>query len=521
MLTNPLPATLGEVLLNSIQTFPNRDALIINEVTLTYKALFRQAYPLIQVLLKQNTDKVALLVERNAFAYISIAACALAGKTYMPLPRSGVARLAYMLNLSDTRTVIVDNEHINLLSEVLNGVNHSINIIKISDRLSCQMDEVSVPYAPETLSADVPAYIMFTSGSTGSPKAVEVGQKEVMYYLEAAKQLFKPDEADRFSQVIELTFDLSVHDIFLCWSVGACLCVYNEPNFLKLSTYIIANQLTFWLSVPTTGAALDMLRQLKPNYYTSLRVVLFCGEPLPDGLAKKWAESASHANVYNIYGPTEATIAFTSYCWQPSLIPKSPHEIVPIGYPISGLSLKIVNEFMCECPTGTIGEIMLGGPQVVNGYLNLPEQTAARFLQLSGVDGYWYRTGDLGLQDDNGCIFFKGRVDDQLQIRGQRSERIELETDFKNVLGIEHLAVIPSPITKSGLVLGVALIYIKNDNLTDELIRKACNKNFSPPIKPTAYIAVESFPLNNSGKVDYKSLCHRYQTVEERNDIYC
>ena len=274
---------------------------------------------------------------------------------------------------------------------------------------------------------------------------------------------------------------------------------------MKMDHYIEESQLSFWLSVPSTGVALDRLKKLIPGRFPSFRVILFCGEPLPSDLASKWALAAPQAKIVNIYGPTEATIAFTHFEWHQS-DSNSAAETVPIGWPLPGLKTKVVPES---------GELLLGGPQVVDGYLNSPEQTEAKFVTLTGESGLWYKTGDLVTEKVSGCLHFKGRVDDQWQVRGQRIERLELENNFRKALGFNELLLIPSPITEAGLVMGVALVYLQQEERSEIELRKLSNQHFSAPFLPTAYIALEDFPRNLSGKVDYKKICQNYQRKEQ------
>ena len=241
-------------------------------------------------------------------------------------------------------------------------------------------------------------------------------------------------------------------------------------------------------------------------------MVLFCGEPLPYYLAKAWSLAAPNATVENIYGPTEATIAFTSYQWVP-LVNGSTHEIVSIGKPFQGLKIKIVNEHFQECRLMEVGELLLGGPQVAEGYLNAPQKTAEKFFRDHNNES-WYKTGDFVFINKDENLYFKGRIDDQLQIRGQRIERVELEKKIRDVLSLSSIAVIPSPVTTDGLVLGIGLIYMLENDMTDEMIRKICNEKLTFPFLPSLYVRIDSFPLNSSGKIDYNALKKKYQKKE-------
>ncbi len=360
---------------------------------------------------------------------------------------------------------------------------------------------------------------MFTSGTTGRSKAVAVGHQQLIYYVVEMIEKYNPSQYDRFSQVIELTFDLSVHDIFLAWITGAALLVFSGEDYFQLNKYIETKHPTFWLSVPSTGLALDRAKLLSENKYQSLRVVMFCGEPLPYQLASKWQQACPHASIENIYGPTEATIAFTSHHFGKCDANIS-QKIVPIGKPFPGLRIKIVRKDLSECTVLENGELLLAGPQIVEGYLYDAEKTKEKFIK--AWDGLvWYKTGDIVFEDKNHVLHYKGRIDDQFQIRGQRVERLDLEIAFREVLKTSNIAIIPSPITEDGLILGIVLIYIENDSLKKDEIIKKCKECFGSPFLPNGFIGVDGFPLNQSGKVDYKILKERYQkTTYDKKSRY-
>lgn len=504
---------LGEIVFSSTKRFSDRIAIEIDNEKYTYRDLYCLAHPLVSVLKKLDEEIIGIFAERTLTTYIAIYACALSGKTYMPLPMNAEAsRLNHILMLSDTNVVLTSNDHPIDENQIKIAKILNLNEI-ITDRQNPLYKSIDFAKTDEQIPHNENAYVMFTSGSTGKPKAVRVGQAQVLHYLTAIRSLYQPSEYDRFSQVIELTFDLSVHDIFVCWAVGASLLVFNGNNYFQLSRYIENKKPTFWLSVPSTGIALDRLKLLQHDKYNSLKVVLFCGEPLPFYLARAWAKVSPLAEISNIYGPTEATIAFTSYKLSDADDQRC-HKVVPIGKPLEGLHTKIINSGDTECAIGEIGELLLGGPQVVNGYFNQPDKTKEKFI--FSEDETWYRTGDLVYQDNNGVIHFKGRIDDQLQIQGQRIERLELEMMFREALKTSDLALITSPVTEEGVVLGVALIYLHSEQYPDnQSVRQNCLKHFQTPFIPTAYHVLDQFPLNTSGKVDYPKLIREFQEMEQ------
>lgn len=504
---------LGEIVFSSTKRFSDRVAIEIDNEKYSYRDLYCLARPLVSVFKKLDEDVIGIFANRSVLTYVAIYACALSGKTYMPLPvNADASRLNHMLTLSKANVVLTcNNQSLDSKQLKVSKILNLDDIIK--NHASLLYKAINFAEENELIPHNENAYIMFTSGSTGKPKAVRVGQSQVIHYLTAIRSLYQPTEHDRFSQVIELTFDLSVHDIFVCWASGAALMVFNGQNYLQLSRYIENQKPTFWLSVPSTGIALDRLKLLQHNKFNSLKVVLFCGEPLPFYLAQAWKNASPQAEISNIYGPTEATIAFTTHKLSEAHDQQC-HKVVPIGKPLDGLHTKINSPDGSECSPGETGELLLGGPQVVNGYFNQPDKTQEKFI-FTG-DQTWYRTGDLAYQDSNGVIHFKGRIDDQLQIQGQRIEKLELETMFREALKTSDIALITSPVTEEGIVLGIALVYLRSEQYPDnQSIRQSCLKQFQAPLIPTAYHALDQFPLNTSGKVDYPKLVREFQKIEK------
>ena len=468
--------------------------------------MLEKAQPLIKVLHDFKPTHAGLFLSRSLHAYVSLLACALSGVAYMPINEATeVEQLHYILSLTKTHHIITDRKNSALLQKLLLNSELKYTIIVID-----QLVPITGFVFPKPLK-NSNAYIMFTSGSTGKPKAVAVGQSQLLHYLRVSQQRFKPNEKDLFSQIIELTFDLSVHDIFLCWSVGARLCVFTGQTYPELGQYFEQKALSFCLMVPSTAVALDRYKQLFEKRFHSLRTILFCGEPLPHLIAQKMQQAAPLSHIENIYGPTEATIAFTGYVWKKQAHEKT-HGVVSIGKAFEGLRTQVLNREGNECAIGEVGELWLGGPQVVDGYMHQEELSQRYFHTTEGLR--WYKTGDLVVEQEDGNLHFKGRVDDQWQIRGQRIERLALEVQLKTLLKRTDIAVIPSPITTEGLVLGIAVVVSTKNELEIMAIRKSCQQHCVPPFIPTAYIPVEEFPLNTSGKIDYKTLHQLYQKVE-------
>ena len=227
------------------------------------------------------------------------------------------------------------------------------------------------------LTPDDVAYILFTSGSTGEPKGVPVTHGNVPHFLDVVGRRYGIGENDRFSQTFDQTFDLSVFDLFLAWTHGACVYGMTPVDLLAPTGFINRHQLTVWFSVPSVVAQLRRRDVLRPASMPSLRWSLFCGEPLPRGSAEAWQAAAPYSVVENLYGPTELTIACFAYRWDPERSPAAcVNEMVPIGRPLEGLACALVGSAGEEVGSGEPGELWVTGPQTTPGYLDDAARTA-------------------------------------------------------------------------------------------------------------------------------------------------
>jgi amino acid adenylation domain-containing protein len=354
---------------------------------------------------------------------------------------------------------------------------------------------------PQEYIEDEGAYLMFTSGSTGVPKAVLVTRDNLHNYVVGARRLFGPTHEDRFAQVNNYTFDLSMHDIFVAWEHGASVYALPDAVPFRLPALLREHRITFWLSVPTTGMSLFNLGLLRPDSLPDLRYSLFCGEPLPSRLANAWHAAASNSRLVNIYGPTECTIAVTAFEWQSNMVLP---DVVPIGTPYPEQLVCVVDTNLREVPFGHVGELCLGGSQLAPGYYGNAEQTAKRFVKVVGREGTWYRTGDWAVEDPSWGLMFRGRCDDQMQVRGYRVERMEVEGLMRRALATDSVAVVGWPVSEGNLVQGL-VAFVDGVTMTTQRIRGVLRDELPEHMWPSQ-IHLQPLPQTRSRKVDYQAL---------------
>ncbi|TQF72943.1 AMP-binding protein [Pseudoalteromonas luteoviolacea] len=517
--------SLAKNFLKNAEKYEERVALFVDGRYFSYRQLLELVLPVADQLVKTTSPFCVLVCEKNINRYVGILAALLADKTYVPIcPNSPDSVLERVLNVIDSDCFIIDTSNeakdMHLASKLKLGTQVVFPSLSTSafgqSLLNLQVVGKEQLVGGELAHFDTfnneNAYLMFTSGSTGIPKGVMVSHENVQEYLRGAIELFNPDESDRVIQLNSYTFDLSVHDIFLAWSVGASLYAVPENAFFKIPQYLAEHEITFWLSVPTTGINLNDLNLLTEGRFEKLKYTLFCGEPLPESLARAWHKAAPNGEICNIYGPTECTIAMTCYVWS---MRDDASDIVPIGVPFPGQEIVLLDANFQQVSDGDKGEIFIGGSQVVEGYYNNEAQTLLRFVTLPQRDGVWYRSGDLAVRTEHDGFQFTGRCDDQLQVRGYRIERLEVETLMRQACGIESLAVVGWPILDAN-VCGGLVAFVSGSGLSSSAIKEACRKHMPEYMWPSK-VYLQDIPLTKSLKVDYPALKKQLSLASTHN----
>ncbi|PYT67024.1 MAG: hypothetical protein DMG39_25000 [Acidobacteria bacterium] len=512
--------------LESAECFPDRTALVVDGESLTYSSLHRRVRQIAWAI-QQNEQKpyplAAVWAHRSHTAYIGILGSLAAGKGYVPLnPRFPLERTCRMLALSGCDTLIVGKESLPQLSALLQTADRSLTVIlpevAASEDLQSKNRRHRFLFAEQLPSGEdfssektstpaSPAYLLFTSGSTGMPKGVPISQGNVRSYVDYICQRYNVNEHDRFSQQFDLTFDLSAHDMFVSWERGASLYCVPEKSVMAPAKFIRDHQLTMWFSVPSIAGLLAKLRLLSPGCFPSLRCSLFCGEPLPAAYAHSWQEAAPNSIVENLYGPTEATIAIAHYRWNTE---RSPAEcvngIVPIGCVFQGQHFRVTGAERESVPIGEVGELCLSGSQVASGYWSDPAKTQKQFVRLpTGGERVWYRTGDLVKQVAGGNLCYLGRIDQQVKIRGYRVELQEIEAVLRHACGTEQVVSVPWPV-HDGSADGVVAFVSGVKSFDPDRVLTSCGNVLPDYMVPKKIYLIDQLPLNLNQKIDRAKL---------------
>ena len=519
-------ATLRSGFLASAERFPDRPALQVEGRTISFGEL-RDRAAAVAATIDRNAPAggpalTAVFGARSATAFAGVLGTLLSGRGYVPLnPRFPLERTAAMLARSGARAVVADQGAIAQLDDLLAQAEQPLLVLlpdlADADEIAARFPRHRVlsgaellpaaDWAPGEVDPDATAYLLFTSGSTGTPKGVGVTHRNVVPFIDVMVERYGITEEDRLSQTFDMTFDLSVFDMFVAWERGACLCCPTAKELIKPGDFIRRSELSVWFSVPSTGVFMRKLGMLKPNMYPGLRWSLFCGEPLPAEVAGAWAAAAPNSTLENLYGPTEATIACTVYRWDPD---RSADEcamgVVPIGRPFGAMRALVADAEGREVPPGEEGELLMTGPQVTPGYWNDPQRTAAAFVLPPGRDAIHYRTGDRVRRPDvDGLpIVYLGRIDHQIKIHGHRVELGEIEAVLREESGLDAVIAVGWPRTTSG-ASGVA-VFIGDLDVDVHELRRRARARLPDYMVPRRLELLDDLPLNANGKFDRNAL---------------
>ena len=526
------PRTLRSGFLRSCERLPDRIALEVDGQAISYGALRDAAASLAALLTARapagGPPLTAVFGQRSRGVFTGLLAALLRGHGYVPLnPAFPPERTRQMLVRSGCRSLVVDEHGAKRLPEVLDAASQPLLVVLPDQSVPRELAQAfpqhtwlgreALEPAPDgplaRVDPDAIAYLLFTSGSTGVPKGVTVAHRNVVPFVDAMVERYGIDENDRFSQTFDLTFDLSVFDLFVAWERGARVCVPTQAQKMLPQKYVEQSRLTVWFSVPSTGALMKRLRMLKPGLYPDLRWSLFCGEALPVEIALAWAAAAPASTVENLYGPTELTIACTLHRWDPATSPASCElGVVPIGEPYPGMQALVVDERLREVAPGDAGELLMTGPQLTPGYWNDPEKTAAAFVVPPGHDRVFYRTGDRVRRSDGARpMVYLGRMDNQVKIQGYRVELGEIEAVIREETGADTAVALGWPRNAMGGADGV-VAFVPGRDLPVDAYRERVAARLPGYMAPREIRCLAELPLNANGKVDRKALL---QLLEE------
>ena len=430
------------------------------------------------------------------------------GATYVPLdPTCPRNRRETMLLDCDARV---------LLTSPGDNASESRSCTAFGDQVRAQVvlfDAVSGEHSrrdPANLDLDLPpettAYIIYTSGSTGQPKGVCVSHRALVQHVESIRHVFGLVAKDRMLQFSNTTFDPSLEQMLVPWSVGACVVLRGDELWSPAEFWerVRRHKLTAVNLPPAYFRHCTEAYVPESGDADSLRLVIVGGDVFPVDTLETWR--ALGVRILNAYGPTEAVITATvqEVSSQPAAAAR-----VPIGRPKPGLCAYVLDEHGRFAPIGVPGELYLGGPMLADGYLNNPETTRSRFVPDPFRDrqgAVMYRTGDCARWTSDGELEFLGRRDRQIKIHGFRVEIGEIESTLDAHPGVRESHVEPRTDSHGDAFLIAWLGVGKQHHPSADDIRSHLRERLPGYMVPRHFVFISRLPLNNSGKVDANSL---------------
>jgi amino acid adenylation domain-containing protein len=487
-------SALHELFAEQAAMFPDSIAIEFENEQLTYGELAKMINQMANYFAAQGLSQgqfVAVSMERTPKLIASLFAVLQCGAAYLPLdPKFPAARLEFMLEDSEASFLLTTKS----LSTSLPSSSKTILI----EDIFAVLDQYPILPLSVAVSNKTAAYIIYTSGSTGKPKGVTVTHKNLINFLFSMAVEPGINSKDKLLSITTISFDIAGLELFLPLIKGATVVLadYETTRDGQLLLDLLKKkEITILQATPTTWQLL-----LDSGWETPLALKALCGgEAMPLNLSRQLTSRCD--SLWNMYGPTETTI------WSAVKQIQADDESITIGHPIANTQIYLLDEQGQAVAAGTIGEIVIGGDGVAQGYWKRPELTAEKFIPNSfstEPNSILYRTGDLGKLLPSGDFQCLGRIDHQVKIRGHRIELGEIEACLNGLSGVKQAAVIVSNYFGSEEKL---VAYLKTEQLQDEkLIHEALSKILPEILLPSKYIWVDDFPITPNGKIDKKNL---------------
>jgi amino acid adenylation domain-containing protein len=437
-------------------------------------------------------DRVGIASGRGFGRIVGMLGTALAGAAFVPIdpkqPRSRISE------------IVADAE----IEVVLQGARGGSLEMPVSVLDLDQAGEAAAPPDHSPGDVDRLAYVIFTSGSSGRPKGVEIVDRGVLALVEAVDELARRHRVDRILQFAAHTFDASIWEIFPALLTGRSLWFpVGEPGTIE-PEQLLGEAMRAGVEMVTLPPS--YLIAADPATVTAMpKLTVVAGEPCPPALVRRWA---SRTALHNAYGPTEITVAATI-----SQLTEDDAEEVPIGHPLPHVDIGVLSEG-APVEDASVGELFLGGPSLARGYLGDPRQTAERFRELDTKTGRqrMYATGDLVRRRSDGQLVFVERADRQVKVRGYRVELGDVEAALLADPAVEQAAVIA---TGREELLDRLIAFVSGPKAEPAAVRAEIARRRPDYMVPAEVRVITTWPTNSSGKIDHSALRASIEETEE------
>jgi amino acid adenylation domain-containing protein len=468
-------------------------------------------------------DRVGLRLHKSVDGIMTIFGALKAGAAYVPVDaESPPARGAYILNDCQVKVVVTEKKIEAALTQELGHLGASPVLLVVEGegeypggdarlgiaRLLDALDAAGpAPRVTSVSSGENDlAYILYTSGSTGKPKGVVLSHGNAASFIDWCSDAFEPRQTDTFSSHAPFHFDLSILDLYVPIKHGARLALFGEAlgkDPMKLAAAISSEKISVWYSTPSILNFLATYGKLDRYDYSSLRIVHFAGEVFPIPQFKALRAIWQWPRYFNLYGPTETNVC--TYYEVPADDSWTGMSTFPIGKICPPNRGWVVDEHAQAVKRGEPGELLVSGPNVMQGYWNLPEQNARVFV--TDADGRrWYRTGDIVTEDEHCEYKYLGRRDRMVKRRGYRVELGEIEAALARHPDIKEAAVVAVPDNDSGVKIAAFVSCQDARPLTIIALKKLSSESLPPYMIPDSFRVIQALPRTSTDKVDLQAL---------------
>ena len=474
----------------------DRNAFLFNGTFYTYSDLATSISKIrksIQNEIPENEKIIGLIASDDLETYAAIIALWFEGKAYVPID---------LKNPSERNKNKIAQARIHtLLDSSDKPIYPEYPTIETKKLPSCDIDLLPKDFDDNEL-----AYILFTSGTTGQPKGVPITRANITQFIDAFLHTgIKINEQDKCLQCFDLTFDVSVQSFLAPLLHGAC--VFTVPHDQIKYSYVYGlledHELTFGVFSPS------MIRYLRPYFdeidLQKLRYCIVTAEASPIDLINEWMACIPNAEVFNFYGPTEATIYCTYYPIDRAKPIKEANGLLCIGKPLNGITAVLLDKNLKKVAQGSKGEMYISGAQLTGGYWANQElnEESFVFLTFDGTDKRFYKTGDLCMEDTDGDLLYYGRLDYQVKIQGFRIELGEIEFHSRASAGGTN--AIAFVYDGNGGNQEIALCF-ETIVLDKDVILHYLKSKLPSYMIPSKLVNLPEFPLNSSGKIDRNAI---------------
>ncbi|HET9179977.1 MAG TPA: amino acid adenylation domain-containing protein [Terriglobia bacterium] len=503
--------SLIRIFRHTVGAFGNCPALVEGNIAISYTELDAKSDEIAAAVERMKLrpgSKVGIFRKKSIPTVAAIYGVLKAGCAYVPIDtKMGPDKLAAVLQDAGLEALIVDPVLEKKIQDVAaGGLGYHFEEVSSSGDLLY----FAGPSGVRNTASMEPslAYILYTSGSTGIPKGVQHTNASALAFVSWAVTEFNISSSDRLSCHAPLHFDLTIFDLFAAAMTGACVVLIPDDVAifpLQVASIIKNERISIWYSVPF--ALIQLLERGDLGQRDlALREVIFAGERFPPTQLQQLARTLPKVRLTNLFGPTETNVCTYHHLSPPDL---ASDQFCPIGIPCPYSLIEVVNENGNRVAAGETGELLVGGASVMTGYLNKPELNEKKFVtrMIQGQAERLFRTGDLVSMAEGQPMFFHGRFDRQVKVRGFRIELDEIEAALANCAGVAAAAVwIDNDRNGFAEVRAAVASDAASAKLSgDDLIWKI-RRQLSVAAVPLRVCVLSSLPRTVNGKIDYAEL---------------